>query len=197
MANDFPELMEQVRLGSEEAVATLLDDYGSTIRRAIRMQMLDSRLQRVIGESDIFQSVVSRFLFDLWAGRFEFESPQHLAALLRKMAEARVIDAARHHTAQRRDIRRDERPSADDMGTVRGRIATASQIVGNRELLQAALDLMSEQERDILHRRQNRDGWDQIAADLGKSAEAVRKQYERAIERVATQLRIGESVVDQ
>jgi RNA polymerase sigma factor (sigma-70 family) len=192
MPDDFLSLIENVRHGDEAATARLLDEYGPAIRRAIRLHLLDSRLRRVIGESDVFQSVISRFLFELWAGRYEFDHPEQLAALLKKMAAARVTDAARHHTAQRRDVRRNdaapvEQARAPDRGTT-----TPSQIVADRELLQEALRLLSEQEQKTLQMRQDRVSWGEIAQEVGKSPEAARKEFERAIDRVAARLRIGE-----
>ncbi|QDU94030.1 RNA polymerase sigma factor [Lignipirellula cremea] len=188
MPEDFLQLMEKVRSGDKDATARLIENYGATIRRAIRLHLLDTRLRRVIGESDIFQSVISRFLFELWAGRYEFDGPEKLAALLKKMAVARVTDAARHYTAQRRDVRRnDALPVEENVASPRPE-ATPSQIVANRELLDEAMRLLSERERRILEMRQNRAAWEEISEEFGKSPDAIRKEFERAIARVADQL---------
>ena len=191
MPEDFLLLIQRVRGGDEAAVRTLIDQYGDTVRRVIRLQLLDSRIRRLVGESDVFQSVISRFVFSLWAGQFDFESPQQLGALLRKIAKSCVIDATRHHTAQRRDVRRNEKLA--EFGNAQQAL-NPSRIVADKEFLKNALERFSETELRILNWRQEKKSWEEIARILGESSrEAVRKRFERATNRVAAEMQLNDS----
>ena len=69
---------------------------------------------------------------------------------------------------------------------------TPSQIVSARELLRQCQERLSAEERSLADRRRSGQGWEEIAAAVGRSADAVRKQYERAIKCVSGDLGIEE-----
>ena len=105
-ATPFDVLLDRLRQGDEDAARELIDRYGDAVRREIRFRLRDSRLHRVVGDSDVFQSAVSRFIWGLRLGKFDVTSPQELLGLLRTIAERRVCRAARFWQAQRRDMQR-------------------------------------------------------------------------------------------
>ena len=105
-ATPFDVLLDRLRQGDEDAARELIDRFGEAVRREIRFRLRDSRLHRVVGDSDVFQSAVSRFLWGLRLGKFDVASPQEMLALLRTIAERRVCRAARFWRAQRRDLQR-------------------------------------------------------------------------------------------
>ena len=188
----FADLIERLRCGDTAAAEEFMQQYGEAIRRETRFMLLDARLRRVVAESDVCQSVVMRFFVDLWAGKYEFERPAELIGLLKKMVRARVVDLARHWMAQRRDVRRNVATS-DGLGSrLAGRQVTPSRIVAHAELLEQVRAHLSEREQEILHLRQQRLGWQEIAQKLGGNSgpEAIRKQYERALTRVSKELQI-------
>lgn len=185
---DFAVLIERVRNGDDQAFSQLVDQYGEAIRREIRFSMLDTRLRRVVGDSDIFQSVVTRLFVGLWAGKYEFECPQQFVGLLKDIARKNVADKARYWNSQKRDMRRncdvDGAPRTDK------HLATPSQIVANAELLDAVRDALPEADREVLAWRQQRIGWPEIARrlDTDASPEAIRKRYERALAKASDEL---------
>ncbi|NUQ66303.1 MAG: RNA polymerase subunit sigma-24 [Pirellulales bacterium] len=187
---DFSELIRRVQGGDTAAVEEFLGRYEGAIRREIRFLLLDARLRQVVSESDVCQSVVIRFLVGLWSGKYEIGQPEELVGLLKKMVRARVADLARHWTAQRRDVRRNI--STENARSVEGMAAEASpsQLVANAELLEEIKRRLSDRQQRILAMRQQRMTWAEIAGELGDTAgpEAVRKQYERALARVAEEL---------
>jgi len=190
MTDSLLQLIERVRSGDEEAVRLLVDQYGDSLRRVIRLQLLDTRIRRLVGESDVFQSVISRFVFGLWAGRYDFDNPQQLGALLRKIAKTCIIDATRHHTAQRRDVRRNEAQPEFNISARSSR--TPLQIVADQEFLSVALEKLTETERKILQWRQEKNSWQEISDRLNEpSPEALRKRFERSINQVASDLDLG------
>ena len=65
---------------------------------------------------------------------------------------------------------------------------TPSRQVAARELLELAQARMTDEERALLGRRQDGDGWAEIAEAEGASPEALRKKLARAVDRVAREL---------
>jgi DNA-directed RNA polymerase specialized sigma24 family protein len=110
--------------------------------------------------------------------------------LLATMARNRLFDHARKQKAARRDIGRVEGGPIEDFA-VPASEATPSRIVSAKELLVSARNLLKEDERDLVERRRNGEPWEEIALSTGRSAEALRKQYTRAIDRVSAQLGMG------
>ncbi len=113
----FRDLIARIRSGDHEAVRLLQEEYGEALEREVRFALYDSRLRRIIGESDVCQSVLMRFCVGLWAGNYEIETPAQLLALLKTMVRSRVVDWARYAKSDRRDIRRSE-PLGDFAGNV-------------------------------------------------------------------------------
>lgn len=191
----FPLLLDRLRQGDEDAARELIDRYGDAVRREIRFWLRDSRLSRVVGESDLFQSAVSQFLWGLRLGKFDVGSPDEMLRLLRTIAQRRVCGAARFCQAQRRDLRR----NADLDGTPETMCVasdpTPSKAASAKELIAETLARLPERARQIVHWRQDGLSWAQIAELLNGDAtpEAVRKQYERSVARVAAELGLEDS----
>src|SRR5262245_15834426 len=98
----FQDLMVRVRAGDEEAAAELVRTYEPAIMRVIRVRLLDQRLRRVIGDSDIFQSVMRSFFVRAALGQYDLQRADDLLGLLAVMARNKIADASR-----RRDVTRD------------------------------------------------------------------------------------------
>ena len=156
--------------------------------------LLDSRLRRIVSESDVCQSVMTRFFVELWAGKYDFADPSHLVALLKKMVRTRIIDLTRHWTAQRRDIRRNVLIGGSGDGQPASTAGNPSRLLADAELLAEVQRRFTTEEREILDCRQHGLAWADVAARLNgrASPEALRKQYERAIARVSQDLGLGD-----
>jgi RNA polymerase sigma-70 factor (ECF subfamily) len=182
----FQELIRRVRAGDEEAAAQLVRSYEPAIRRAARVRLVDTRLQRLFDSMDISQSVFASFFIRAALGQYELEKPEQLLKLLVAMSRKKLADYVREQGAGRRDYRRDrgsspirQLPAAgDDPGRQ----------VAARELFQEFRSRLSEDERWLADRRALGRGWDQIATEAGGSAEALRKKLTRALDRVAHEL---------
>jgi RNA polymerase sigma-70 factor (ECF subfamily) len=138
---------------------------------------------------DVCQSVLASFFFRMAAGQYDLRDPAQLVALLTKMARNKLAMRARHEYRQRRDIRRDVR-----LGDLYEEPAAACteptlQTLG-RELIEQAFVLMEPQVREIATRRVSGMEWAEIAAQLGGTADARRKQFQRAVDRIALTLDI-------
>ncbi|MEJ7595723.1 MAG: hypothetical protein WKF77_29790 [Planctomycetaceae bacterium] len=92
---EFGKLIKQAQQGDADAMDRLLKEYGDAIQREIWFCLLDQRLRQVVGESDVFQSVIFQFALKLREGRYRFDSPRDLIGLLKVMARTHVAQLAR------------------------------------------------------------------------------------------------------
>ncbi len=180
----FEELIEQARQGDATAAAELVQRYEPSIRRAIRIRMLDARLRRVLESTDVCQSVLGGFFVRLALGDYEIKQPEDLVALLVTMAHNKMTDYVRRQSAAKRDRRREQGIAAEWAVDQE----TPSQIVAGAELLVKFREQMTPGERRLADLRAAGQSWSDIEAELGESAEALRKRLSRAIDRVAEQL---------
>jgi RNA polymerase sigma factor (sigma-70 family) len=196
-ATSFSDLVARLRRGDATAAEQFAADYGAAIRREVRFMLLDSRLRRIVSESDVCQSVLTRFFVELFAGKYDFADANHLVALLKKMVRSRIIDLTRHWTAQRRDIRKNVAISSTEEPTIDAAASNPSRTVANGELLAEVRRRLSAEEQTILNLRQAGLAWATIADRLGgqSSPEAVRKRYDRGLARISKELGLeGESI---
>jgi RNA polymerase sigma factor (sigma-70 family) len=187
----FLELLRRIRAGDETAALALHATYAEQLRRIIRVQLTQPALRRQMDSLDICQSVFADFFVRTALGQYDLESPTELLRLLATMARHRVVYHAQKRRAARRGIRRVEAGAIEDFALTSSG-GTPNQIVSARELLRQCQKRLSAEERSLVDRRRSGQGWEEIAAAVGRSADAVRKQYKRAIERVSGDLGIEE-----
>jgi RNA polymerase sigma-70 factor (ECF subfamily) len=185
----FADLLEQVRGGDSDAASELVRKYESAIRVAVRTRLSDPALRRQFDSMDVCQSVLGSFFFRMAAGQYDLRDPAQLVALLTKMAHNKLAMRVRHEYRQRRDIRRDVRLSDLYEDPTAACTEPAQQTLG-RELIERAFALMEPQVRDIAIRRASGMEWAEIAAQLGGTADARRKQFQRAVDQIALTLGI-------
>ncbi len=185
--NDFCELIARVRCGDPDAACDIVRRYETSVRVAVRTRLSDPRLRRHFDSMDVCQSVLASFFLRAASGAFDLHDPRQLVALLTKMAEKKVAMRARAHHRQRRDIRRTNEKT-NQCSTIPSSAPDAVRHAIGKELLGQALNMMTNEERAIVERRLLGESWSEIAAALGGSAEARRKQYERVVEVIADSL---------
>jgi RNA polymerase sigma factor (sigma-70 family) len=185
----FAELVARARGGDPQAARRLIEHYEAAIRRQARFALRNNRLRRRIGESDICQSVLGQFFLALWAGRLELDRPEQLVALLNKMVRNKVVAKARYEGAARRDYRREiGQVERDHEVEPLSPDPSANQIVANAELLAEFERRLTEPERAILALRKQGASWDEVAEKFGGTAGAMRKRFERVLDRVGREL---------
>ena len=196
--DDFRALLARVRAGDGQAATQLVRRYEPAIRRAARVRLMDTRLNRLLDSMDICQSVMASFFVRAALGQYELESPAQLLKLLATMTRNKLANQVKGHRAIRRDFRRVEDRNdgngSDETAVVRGIESlagpdrTPSSEVATRELLQEARRRLSSEELLLLERREQGREWTEIATELGSSPEAIRKRLARAVDRVAHEL---------
>jgi RNA polymerase sigma factor (sigma-70 family) len=184
------DLMSRVRAGDELAAAELLRRYEAPLRRRVRvwLRMQDSRLRRVFDSVDICQSVLGSFFVRAASGQFDLEQPEQIVSLLVRIARNKLINTVGRHQALRRDVRRDE--PIDEQTAPCDANQSPSQIASSKELLAEVRRRLDEDERAVADRRGQGVAWQEIAAELGGTAEGRRKQLSRALDRVAQELEL-------
>jgi RNA polymerase sigma factor (sigma-70 family) len=188
----FPELLRRVRLGDQDAAVELVRRYEPAIRRAVRIKLVDSRLAGALDSMDVCQSVMGSFFYRAALGQYEMEKPEDLVRLLVTMARNKLTDHVRKQTTERRGkgmTRRTDFAAVD----IAGADPTASRVVSAREVLEAALGRLSDEERWIAEQRTAGRAWAELAAELGSTPEAVRKKHARALDRVSRELGLDDS----
>jgi RNA polymerase sigma-70 factor (ECF subfamily) len=136
---------------------------------------------------DVCQSVLASFFARAAVGEFDLDDPTQLIRLLVGMARKKVAEQARFHQRQPRDVRRVG--SVDtEQHTVAGSPESPSRIASGRELLQKLRERLLDEERRIADLRARGSDWASVAAELGGTPEARRKQLARAVARVEQEL---------
>jgi RNA polymerase sigma-70 factor (ECF subfamily) len=185
----FTELLKRVREGDAQAAAELVHGYESAIRVAVRTRLSDPALRRQFDSMDVCQSVLASFFLRAAAGEYDLIEPSQLVALLTKMAHNKLAMRARREYRLRRDVRR-VLPQGDAPLDSLAAADKPAQRALERELIVRAFDLMDPQVREIAAMRGADMEWSEIAHQLGGTADARRKQFQRAVDRIAATLHI-------
>ena len=69
----------------KQAAAELVRHYEPAIRRAVRVRLVDTRLNRLLDSMDICQSVMASFFVRAALGQYELNTPDQLLRLLATM----------------------------------------------------------------------------------------------------------------
>jgi RNA polymerase sigma-70 factor (ECF subfamily) len=193
--NDLPSfrsLIRRVRAGDQDAAAELVRRYESTIRRVARIRLGEASLQYLFDSLDVAQSVFGSFFVRTALGQYDLDTPEQLRKLLVSMTRKKVINLARQAGAARRDFRRIEAGTPEDRKCAAPGPSPFHE-VSARELLDQFWQRLSPEERELADQRAAGREWCEIAAERGVSAEALRKQLRRAVDRVAADLGIDEA----
>jgi RNA polymerase sigma-70 factor (ECF subfamily) len=185
----FGDFLRRIRAGDAQAAAELVRQYEPVIRLEVRLRLGDPRLRRLLDSMDISQSVLASFFVRAAAGQYDLDEPGQLVRLLVGMVRNKVAFQARKQQAQRRDHRRVE---AIPEGGLEVAGPGPSQQVAAAELLREFRRRLSDEERRLADLRAEGREWAEIAAALGGTPQARRKQLARAADRVARELKMDE-----
>ncbi len=185
----FSELIARVRAGDEAAATDLVRRYEPEIRREVRFLLRDPFLRRSFDSMDICQSVMGSFFLRAALGEYDLDRPEDLIRLLISMTRNKVVDATRRQRAQRRDHRR---ATSIEAMEVQSSTPSPSKVIEHRELLSTLRGKLNDEERQLADLRAQGREWADIAAEVGGTADARRKQLSRAVERVSRELGLDE-----
>jgi RNA polymerase sigma-70 factor (ECF subfamily) len=180
--DDFTELIRRIRTGDAGAARELIRQYEPAIRREARLRLGPS-LRPFFDSMDLCQSVLGSFFVRVAAGQYELESPSRLMRLLVEMTRNKVREKARKRRECGLGV---SEPIASDPDPI-------DQLV-NKDLLEEFRRRLSAEELVLWERRCQDVPWQTIATELGATPESLRKQYSRAIHRVARELGLEEVI---
>jgi RNA polymerase sigma-70 factor (ECF subfamily) len=186
----FDELLQRVQAGDEHAAARLVQEFEPFIRRDIRFRLRDARARRLLDSMDICQAVLGSFFVRAAAGQFELRDRADLLKLLLSMARNKLAKELQRQRRQRRDARRTV-GAVENLGLAEPG-ASPSRVAIGKELLQEVRRRLNDEERRLAELRGQGLGWEEVAASLGGTAEARRKQLARAVDRVVVELGLDE-----
>jgi RNA polymerase sigma-70 factor (ECF subfamily) len=185
-----PALLAAARSGSREALGQLLDSCRGYLLMVARGE-LDADLQAKEGASDLVQETFLEAQRDF--GQFVGASEGELLAWLRRLLLNNVANfTRRYRTTGKRSVEREvaldqvaNRPLQDALPAAVD--SPSGQAVANEEAaaLARALDRLPHDLRQVLRLRyEERRPFEEIAVLMGRSANAVRKLFARAVVRV-------------
>jgi DNA-directed RNA polymerase specialized sigma24 family protein len=187
--NSFADFVRRIRAGDQEAAVELIRQFEPAIRLEVRRRLSDPALYRQFDSVDICQSVMLSFFMRARAGQYELDQPQQLLKLLVAMAQNKLAVQARKLRTQRRDTRREVAGKGPELkATTPG----PDRVVAGQDLLREVRRHLTAEERHLTELRGEGRTWPEIAAALGGTPQARRRQLTRALDRVARHLGLDE-----
>lgn len=183
---DLPDedLVLRARRGDQEAIAVLYHRHAGRLARLGRRRLVGG-LKRREGESDLVQDALQAAFRTL--DRYEPGGPGSFARWLDAILDHKAGDLVRRELRARRDVRR-EAGSASAVEPADHR-PTPSSVVGRKERvagLREAIARLEGDDRQILALvHEQRMTFVEAGRILGRSADAARKLYARAVMRLA------------
>jgi RNA polymerase sigma-70 factor (ECF subfamily) len=176
------ELTRRVLAGDGDAAGVLFDRHAAALRASVRAR-LPAALRAKLGESDVVQEAWLAAYMSL--GKFEDRGDGSFNAWLRTILDRKLVDEVRRHTdAAMRDARREERLATDAGVAATDQPSPSAEIVAAEEsaaVRAAVAELPSDYA--VVIRLIHQEGLTLVEAGtrMGRSADAVRKLYGRAL----------------
>jgi RNA polymerase sigma-70 factor (ECF subfamily) len=188
---DFASCAGDARSGDVQALERLLESFRPYLLAVAGRALPDDLLGKV-GGSDLVQETLLEAHRDF--ARFAGDAPNDLRAWLRGILRNNLADCARRfRNASKRAIDREQSlhasPSAIvDPNPTPGTCAAARE---EADALDLALERLPETERAVLlYRHRDHLPFDEIGRRMGRSGEAARKLWGRALERLRGALNV-------
>lgn len=185
------ELFQQAKSGSQSAIGRLLDQCRGYLTVVVQ-QEIDHKVRAKVAPSDLVQES----LLEAYRGfdRFDGKTEKELLGWLRRTLLNNLTDASRHYRGTaRRSIDRECSLQGDSSAENPIAFATAKsslplqKVIRNEQqerLLEAIRQLPERQRRAVMLRNLESKPFDEIGEALQISADAARKLWERAIQRL-------------
>lgn len=186
---EIAQWLEEARAGSRSALGRLLEKCRPYLL-AIANENLDADLQAKLGGSDLVQETCFEAQRDFQ--QFEGKTQDEWFAWLRRLLLNNVANTVRYYRATgKRKLGRERplghAPEVDAAAETPSALARQGEAT---EALRLAVQQLPIHYRDVIHwRNYERLTFEEIGARLGKSAEAARKLWGRAIEQLYQLLR--------
>src|SRR5262245_24508264 len=185
-------IVRRVLAGDEAAAGALFDRHVAQLRASVRRR-LPAVVRGKVGESDVIQEAWLAAYMGL--GGFEDRGDRSFAKWLQRILEHKLLDEIRRHAGVgKRDARREERLATDAPVADTGQASPSAEVasIERSAALSAAIDDLPSDQATVL-RWVHQEGLTLVEAGarMGRSADAVRKLYGRALVRLGARLGSG------
>lgn len=181
------DLVRRIRGGDDLALKALSDRYAARLTRRVQQRLMPG-MRRKVAASDILQEAYLSALPRL--GDFEDRGEGSFGRWFGRIVEVKIADAVRRHVqAAKRGVRREVTRSARcPTNRFAGQAPSPSQVLVGAELkeaIRAALEELPEDSRLVIDLLQEeRLSLEEAADRMGRTKEAVKKLYGRALSRL-------------
>jgi RNA polymerase sigma-70 factor (ECF subfamily) len=188
------ELVRRVRAGDEAAAHLLFERHLPALRAKARAR-LPAAVRGKVAESDIIQDAWLAAFRDV--GRFEDRGDASFEKWLQQILRHKLLDEVRRHAGVgKRDARREQRLATDTPVADKARPSPSAELVSieRSAALRAAIDQLPPDQAMVV-RWVHQEGLTLVEAGerMGRSADAARKLYGRALVRLGGRLGREES----
>ncbi len=177
----FRDLLRRVKQGDKPAAFELVKSYEPMIRAVVRHRLHNPLMRRQFDSLDICQSVMASFFPGVMENHFKVDDPKQLMALLLQMARNKLAHQMRRHRQKCRDVANAISADSSSFGELPGTQLPPDRVAASREELNHLLEQLDDDTRRIALMRGEGYEWQEIAQVMGGTAEARRKQLQRAI----------------
>lgn len=182
-------LFERARQGSDQAINAVFERYGGRLHALIRLR-LGPQLRRRLESRDILQATMLKAFQGI--ERFAGSGSGSLMAWLGAIAHAEICDQADFHGRQKRDVARDTAVDERAVGLaaqVRTEVSRI-QLAADSERLERAIESLGEARREVILLRSFEElSFPEVGERLGKSPDACRMLYARALTALTLEMR--------
>jgi RNA polymerase sigma-70 factor, ECF subfamily len=174
------DLLRRAKQGSDDALNLLYEQCAGRLLAYIRLR-LGRELRSKLESRDILQATLLKSLTHLH--ELEGEEKASLMAWLARIAEHEIRDRADYHQRQRRDAAREVAIEEDSPIAAAARSALSQVILDEQaRQLEEALETLTPAHRDVILLRKFEElTFPEIAKRLGKSEDACRMLFARAM----------------
>lgn len=197
-------LVQRAREGSEEALSELLERCAPKLLALIRARLACDPgargLRARLDSRDLLQNVLVKAVAGL--GDLQAVGSRPLQAWLAQIAANELRDQVTHHRRQRRDLAvevavQDEGPEGTALArSLAARVRSASSRIVLKErtgrLVEALRELDAGPREAVLLRDFEELSWAEVGARLGRSPDAARMLYARALTALTLRMRSSE-----
>jgi len=187
----FHQLLQKIRTGDPIAIAQFVREYEPFLLRAARRRF-GHDLRSAADSADVCQSVLMNFVVRAGNGEFEFQSPDDMHRLLAVMVRNKVASWRRRESAECRDRDRAQALGEAAAAVIDSTIGPASR-VAHEDLVRAARERLTPDERELVELRAQGLEWHAIAERSGENPAVLRKRLSRALNRVAKELGLDDA----
>jgi RNA polymerase sigma factor (sigma-70 family) len=177
------DLLQAIRSGDADAVRQFIARYGARWRERVAVRGVVKRLQGRLDSQDLMQSVLLKAVEAIQANRVQFADEEELHRYMITLGRNRLRDKLRRLNAAKREGQRRQAPPAA-LEAVRQSSPSPSAEAAVKEQVARVEAVADPAELGLLRDRANGASLEELARQIGTTADAVRKRLERIRTRI-------------